>query len=123
MRFRRSRRRNLIIMSTRAVAPPGPRRPARPVRRRRFRLARTGFLLTVIGAARLGQSARLHWRISLALCGLLLEIAGHSVLAGPARGAADLLGLVLVLTAVLKSGRPDGDHRPAMPQAAWRWHG
>jgi hypothetical protein len=42
--------------------------------------------------------------------------------AGPARGAADLLGLVLVLTAVLKSGSPAGDRRPALPQAAWRWH-
>jgi hypothetical protein len=121
MRFRRPRRRNLIVISTRAVAPPGPR-PARPARRRRFRLARTGLLLAVIGAARLAQAARSHWRVSLALCGLLLEIAGHSVLAGPARGAADLLGLVLVLTAVLKSGSPAGDRRPALPQAAWRWH-
>ena len=123
MRFRRPRRRNLIVLSTRAVSPSGPRRPARPARRRRFRLARTGFLLAVIGAARLARSARSHWRISLALCGLLLEITGHSVFAGPARGAADLLGLVLVLTAVLKSGSPAGDRRPALPQAAWRWHG
>jgi hypothetical protein len=91
-------------------------------RRRRFRLARTGVLLAVIGTARLAQAARAHWRVSLALCGLLLEIAGHSSLAGPARGAADLLGLVLVLTAVLKSGRPAGERRPALPQAAWRWH-
>jgi hypothetical protein len=122
MRCRRSRRRNLILLSTRAISPRGLRRPARAVRRRRFRLARTGLLLAVIGAARMARSARSHWRISLALCGLLLEIAGHSALAGPARGAADLLGLMLVLTAVLKSGRPAGDHRPALPQAAWRWH-
>jgi hypothetical protein len=128
MRCRGPRRRNLIVMSSRAVSPPGPRRvrpacrPARPARRRRFRFARTGFLLAVIGAARLAQAARVHWRVSLALGGLALEIAGHSVLAGPARGAADLLGLVLVLTAVLKSGRPAGDRRPALPQAAWHWH-
>jgi len=124
MRFRRSRRRNLILLSTRAIPPrPVPlRRPVRVVRRRRFRFARTGFLLAVIGAARMAQSARSHWRISLALGGLLLEIAGHSVLAGPARGAADLAGLVIILTAVLRSGRPAGDHRPALPQAAWRWH-
>jgi len=123
MRCRGPRRRNLIVLSTRAVSPPGPRRPVRPARRRRFRLARTGFLLAVIGAARLAQAARVHWRVSLALGGLALEIAGHSVLAGPARGAADLLGRVLVLTAVLKSGHPAGDRRPGMPQAAWRWHG
>jgi hypothetical protein len=122
MRCRGPRRRNLIVLSTRAVSPPAPRRPARPARRRRFRLARTGLLLAVIGAARLSQAARVHWRVSLALGGLLLEIAGHSVLAGPARGVADLLGLVLVLTAVLTSGRPAGDRRPGMPQAAWRWH-
>jgi hypothetical protein len=132
MRFRRPRRRNLILLSTRAIPPrPVPlravppsrlRRPARAVRRRWFRFARTGFLLAVIGAARLAQSARSHWRVSLALCGLLLEIAGHSVLAGPARGAADLAGLAIVVTAVLRSGRPAGDHRPALPQAAWRWH-
>jgi hypothetical protein len=125
MRCRRSRRRNPILLSTRAVPPRAVplRRPARAVRRRRFRLARTGFLLAVIGAARLARSARSHWRVSLALGGLLLEIAGHCVLGGPTRGAADLAGLVIILTAVLRSGRPAGDHRPALPQAAWRWHG
>jgi hypothetical protein len=122
MRNRRPRRRNLILLSTRASAPPARRRLARTARRRWFRPARTGLLLAVIGAARLAQAARAHWRVSLALCGLLLEIAGHSVLAGPARGAADLLGPVIVLVAVLKSSRPDAGH-PAMPQTAWRWHG
>jgi hypothetical protein len=122
VRLRRARRQNLVVLSTRAVSRPGTRRPVRLARRRRFRFARTGFLLAVIGAARLAQSARSHWRVSLALCGLLLEIAGHSVLAGPARGAADLAGLAIVVTAVLRSGRPAGDHRPALPQAAWRWH-
>ncbi len=121
MRFRRSRRRNLIVLSTRAVPPPGPRRPARAVRRRRFRVARTGLLLAVVGAARLAQAARAHWRISLALCGLLLEIAGHCVLPVLARAAADLLGLLIVLTAALKSDRAAGDRRPVMPQAGWHW--
>jgi hypothetical protein len=122
MRLRRARRQNLVVLSTRAVSRPGTRRPVRLARRSRFRLARTGLLLAVIGAARMARSARSHWRVSLALWGLLLEIAGHSVLAGPARGAADLAGLVIILTAVLKSGRPAGDRRPGMPQTAWRWH-
>ena len=125
MRIRRSRRRHLIILSTHAVPVPAARPRLRPVRRRprRFRFARTGFLLAVIGAVRLARTARSHWRVSFGLGGLLLEILGHSVLTGPARGAAGLLGLVLVLIAVLKSTGPAGDRRPAMPQAAWRWHG
>jgi hypothetical protein len=122
MRLRRARRQNLVVLSTRAVSRPGTSRPVRLARWSRFRLARTGLLLAVMGAARMVRSARSHWRVSLALGGLLLEIAGHSVLAGPARGAADLAGLVIILTAVLKSGRPASDHRPALPQAAWRWH-
>jgi hypothetical protein len=91
--------------------------------RRRFRLARTGLLLVVIGAVRLARAARSHWRVSLGLGGLLLEIAGHSVFTGQVRSAVDLLGLVVVLTAVLKSTGPVGDRRPVMPQTAWRWHG
>jgi len=84
---------------------------------------RAGLLLAVLGGVRLVRAARWHWRISLGLGGLLLEILGHSVLAGPVRGAAGLLGLVLVLTAVLKSEGPAADRRPVMPQTAWRWHG
>lgn len=85
-------------------------------------MVRTGILLAVIGAVRLARAARSHWRISLGLGGLLLEILGHVALAGPARGAAHLLGLVLVLTAVLRGTDPAGDRRPVMPQTAWRWH-
>jgi hypothetical protein len=123
MKFRRSCRRPLVLLSTRAVPPVVPRTAIRRARRRRFRLVRTGLLLAVLGSVRLARAARWHWRISLGLGGLLLEILGHSVLAGPVRGAADLLGLVLVLTAVLKSTGPAADRRPVMPQAAWRWHG
>jgi hypothetical protein len=123
MKSRRPCRRPLVLLSTRAVPPVVPRTAIRRARRRRFRLVRTGLLLAVLGGVRLARAARWHWRISLGLGGLLLEILGHSVLAGPVRGAADLLGLVLVLTAVLKSTGPDGDRRPVMPQAAWRWHG
>jgi hypothetical protein len=84
---------------------------------------RTGLLLAALGSVRLAWAARSHWRVSLGLGGLLLEILGHSALPGPARGAADLLGLVLVVAAVLKSTGPAADRRPVMPQAAWRWHG
>src|SRR5690348_18227161 len=40
----------------------------------------------------------------------------------PGPGCRGRLGLVLVLTAVLKSTGPAADRRPVMPQAAWRWH-
>jgi uncharacterized sodium:solute symporter family permease YidK len=84
---------------------------------------RAGMLLSVLGGMRLVRAASRHWRISLGLGGLLLEILGHFALAGQVRTAAGLLGLVLVLTAALKSTRPDADRRPVMPQTAWRWHG
>ena len=124
MRLRRSPRRPLTLLSTRGR--PRPRRPAacaRAARRRRFRFARTGVLLAVIGVVRLARTARSRWRISLACCGVLLEVLGHSVLAGPARGAVDLLGLVVVMIAVLKSEGPAEARRQALPQTAWRWHG
>ena len=121
MRLRRSRRRPLILLSTRPG--PGVHPGARIARRRRFRFVRTGMLLAAIGAVCLARTARARWRISLACCGVLLEVLGHSVLAGPARGVADLLGLVLVLVAVLKSEGPAESRRQVVPQTAWRWHG
>ncbi len=121
MRLRRSRRRTLTLLSTRPV--PGLRPGARIARRRRFRFARTGVLLAAIGALRLARTARARWRISLACCGVLLEVLGHSVLVGPARGAADLLGLVVIVIAVLKSEGRAEDRGRVVPQAAWRWHG
>jgi hypothetical protein len=123
MRLRRSRRRNLILLSTRAVPSAGVRETARLARRRRFRFMRTGALLAVISVMRLAQIACSHWRVSLGLCGVLLEVLGHSVFAGPARGVADLLGLTVVLFAVLKSEAPASDRSISLPQVAWRWHG
>jgi hypothetical protein len=122
MRLRRFRRRNLILLSTSPVPPSGIHQIARLARRRRFRLMRTGALLTVISIIRLVRTARLRWRISLGLCGVLLEVLSHVAFTGPARGTADLLGLVVVLFAWLKSADPASD-RAAMPQAACRWHG
>ena len=118
MRFRWSRRRNLVVLSTRAVPPLVSWRGIRPVRRHRFQAVRTGFLLVVVGVTRLAWAARAHWRVSLGLAGLLLEILGHSVLPAP----VGFLGLVVLLTAALKSTGPASDRRPGMPQTAWRWH-
>jgi hypothetical protein len=121
MRPRRSRRPTLTLLSTRPAA--GVQPGARLVRRRRFRFARTGALLAVVGVLRMARTARARWRISLACCGVLLEVLGHSVLAGPARGTADLLGLVVIVVAVLKSEGPAEARCRAVPQTAWRWHG
>jgi hypothetical protein len=110
------------VLSTRAPATglsPGGRR----ARRRRFRFMRTGTLLAIIGVLRLARITRSRWRISMALCGVLLEVLGHTVCTGAARGAADLLGLVVVTVAVLKSDGPAEARRAALPQAGWRWPG
>jgi hypothetical protein len=113
----------LTLLSTRDVRPyPYAIRPtAGLARRRRFRLLRTGALLTVVGVMRLAQIARYRWRLSLGLAGVTLEVLGHSVFTGPARGAAYLLGLAVMLVAFLKSEDPFIRRRPALPQAAWRW--
>jgi hypothetical protein len=121
MRLRRSRRRNLILLSTRPGPASGVQQSARLARRRRFRFMRTGALLTIIGLMRLVRVARVRWRISLGLCGVLLEILGHSVFGGPPRGAADLLGLVIVTVAVLKSAGYAEARPPVVPQVVWRW--
>jgi hypothetical protein len=123
MRLRRSRRRNLILLSTRPIVSSGVRPTARPARRRRFRFIRTSALLTVIGVMRLAQITRSYWRTSLGLSGVLLEVLGHSLFTGPAMGAADLLGLAAILVALLKSASPASGYGTAPTQAAWRWHG
>jgi hypothetical protein len=84
---------------------------------------RTGAMLTIIGVLRLARTARSRWRISLVLCGVLLEVLGHTVCTGVTRGAADLLGLVVVTVAMLKSTGPAEARRAALPQAGSHWHG
>jgi hypothetical protein len=54
---------------------------------------------------------------------VLLEILGHSLFTGPARGAVGLLGLAAILVALLKSAGPASYRGTALPQAGWRWHG
>jgi len=111
------------VLSTRAAPGSGVRPAAWPARRRRLRFARTGMLLAVLGVVRLARTARVHWRISLALSGILLEALGHAMLSGPAQGTADLIGLAVVAVAVLKSEGPAEPRRRAVSQTAWRWQG
>jgi hypothetical protein len=80
-------------------------------------------LLAVLGVVRLARAARVRWRISLGLCGILLEILSHSMLSGTAQGTVDLLGLAILTVAVLKSEGPAESRRAAVPQTAWRWQG
>ena len=122
MRLLRSRRGKLILLSTRP-APPPDLRSARFARRRRFRLVHTGALLMVIAIMRLAGLARSRWRISVGISGALLEVLGHVAFTGQAMAAADLLGLVVLLFAGLKSADPASSRRAGLPQAAWRWHG
>jgi hypothetical protein len=84
---------------------------------------RTGALLMLVGVMRLTRIACARWRISLGLCGMLLVVLGHVAFVGPARGAADFVGLVVVLFAWLKSADPASERRTAMPQATWHWPG
>src|SRR2546430_5374247 len=104
MRLRRSRRRTLILLSTRPA--PGVQPGARLARRRRFRFARTGALLAVVGLLRLARTARVRGRVSLACCGGLMGGLGPSVLPRPARGTAGPLRLVGVMVAAPKREGP-----------------
>ena len=124
----RPRRRNLIVLSTRAVPAPLPRarestRLARTRTRRRFRFLRIGALLAVLAAIRLARTMRTCWRLSAGLAGLLLEIIGITLLSGPAQSAADFAGMALILFALLRNTDPASGRRTAFPQATWHRHG
>ncbi len=121
----RPRRRNLVVLSTRAVPAPLPRarestRLARTRTRRRFRFLRIGALLAAI---RLARTMRTCWRLSVGLAGLLLEIIGITLLSGPAQSAADFAGMALILFALLRNTDPASGRRTAFPQATWHRHG
>jgi hypothetical protein len=117
----RSRRRNLIILSTRAF--PAYQPPPYRVARRRFRSLRLGALLMVVGVMRLARIVRSRWRLSIGLSGILLEVIGHTLLSGPAQSAADLIGLVVILYALLRNPEPASARGAGIPQAAWRHPG
>jgi hypothetical protein len=67
---------------------------------------RTGVLLTIIGIIWLARTMRSHWRLSLGFSGALLEYLGLYMFTGAARGAADPLGLVVLLFVLLKNSGP-----------------
>ena len=120
----RPRRRNLVVLSTRAVPVPPPRarestRLARTRTRRRFGLLRIGALLAVVAAIRLVRTMRTCWRLSASLAGVLLQIIGITLFSGPAQSAADFAGMGLILFALLRNTGPASDRSAAVPQAAW----
>src|ERR1035437_9681960 len=99
---RRSRRGNVVIMSTRAV--PIHRQEFRQLTRRgRFRPFRTEALLTVVAVMRLAQAIRPRWRLVTGLAGFLIEVVGFNVLSGGARDLSSLVGMVLLLFAMMRS--------------------
>jgi hypothetical protein len=76
-------------------------RPARAVRIRRR--MRTGVLLAILGAIRLGAAARPRWRPLLA--GTLLTVAGVVLRSGPA-GIVMIPGMLFLLSALLTPADP-----------------
>jgi hypothetical protein len=76
-------------------------RPARAVRIRRR--MRTGVLLAILGAIRLGTAARPRWRPLLA--GTLLTVAGVVLRSGPA-GIVMIPGMLFLLSALLTPADP-----------------
>lgn len=101
---RRSRRGNVVIMSTRAV-PIRRQQFGRLVRRRRFRPVRTGALLGIIAVIRLAQAMRLRWRFIAGVTGFLVEVVGFNVFSGGMQHASSVLGMALLLTALVKDAK------------------
>jgi hypothetical protein len=108
----------VIVLTTRAT--PSAWEPTRLIRRRRFRFARTGALLAIIGVRRLAQVMRSGWRVSVGLSGALLGFFGLTMFTGGARGMAEAAGLGLFLFALLKGTNPV---RGTVPQVTWRGPG
>jgi len=101
---RRSRRGNVVIMSTRAV-PIHRQQFGRLARRRRFRLVRTGALVGVIAVIRLAQAMRPRWRLIAGVTGFLVEVVGFNVFSGGMQHASSVLGMALLLTAMMKDAK------------------
>jgi hypothetical protein len=100
-------------MSTRTAAI--ERRPfGRVVRRRRFRLVRTGALLAVIAVIRLAGVMRPRWRLAAAVAGFLIEVVGFNVFSGGTQEASSVLGMALLLFALMKDARQCSSRQAAL---------
>jgi hypothetical protein len=115
---RRSRRGNVIILSTRApIHRSGGQEPRRLARRRRFAGARIGALLAVLAVIRLARTVRPRWRLVTGLTGFLIEVVGFNVFGGGIREASSLVGMTLLLFAMMKDARQCSGRQVGIPQA------
>jgi len=115
---RRSRRRNVIILSTRVpIHRSGGQESRRLVRRRRFAGARIGALLAVLAVIRLARAVRPRWRLVTGLTGFLIEVVGFNVFSGGIREASSLVGMTLLLFAMMKDARQCSGRQVGIPQA------
>ena len=115
---RRSRRGNVIILSTRApIHRSGAQESRRLARRRRFAGARIGALLAVLAVIRLARAVRPRWRLVTGLTGFLIEVVGFNVFSGGIREASSLVGMTLLLFAMMKDARRCSGRQVGIPQA------
>jgi hypothetical protein len=115
---RRSRRRNVIIMSTRApIHRSRGQDPRRLARRRRLRGVRIGALLTVLAVTGLARAARPRWRLITGLTGFVIEVVGFNLFSGGMRDASSLVGMTLLLFAMMKDARQCSGRQVGIPQA------
>lgn len=115
---RRSRRGNVIIMSTRApIHRSGGQESRRLARRRSFRGLRIGALLAVLAVIRLAQAMRPRWRLITGLTGFLIEVLGYNMFSGGMQDASSLVGMTLLLFALMKDARQGSGRQVGIPQA------
>jgi hypothetical protein len=107
----RSRPRSFVVWSSRADPVDSCRGPrlARITRSGRIRRCfRTGALLAVVGFIAVGHAVRVRWQPLLS--GGVLTVAGVILRSGPG-GVVIIPGLLLLMSAPLTEGSPDGDRR------------
>ena len=115
---RRSRRRNVIIISTRApIHRSGGQESRRLARRRGFAGLRIGALLAVLAVIRLAQAMRPRRRLITGLTGFLIEVLGFNMFSGGMQDASSLAGMALLLFALMKDARECSAREMGIPQA------